>query len=120
MARLSPHRHGVLDYATVAAFALAPPVLGFRGLPAGLAYGLAAVHLALTLLTRFPLGAARVVPFRTHGVVEFVVGVALVLVALVPGFTPQTAARVFFGAMGVVVLAVWAATSYRAEPDAAR
>ncbi len=48
--------HGILDYATVIAFASAPTLLGFSGAPAMLAYLLAAIHLAMTVLTDMPLG----------------------------------------------------------------
>lgn len=106
---LSPRAHGILDYVTVAVFALAPSLLGLVGLAATLSYALAGIHLAMTLLTAFPLGVARVVPFRLHGMVELAVGV--VLVAL--GFLLfEGVDRMFFAAMGVVILAVWAATAY--------
>ena len=106
---LSPRAHGVLDYVTVAVFALAPLVLGLDGLAATLSYALAGVHLAMTLATAFPLGVAALVPFRLHGTVELVVGLALVAL----GFALfEETARWFFVAMGVTILAVWAATDY--------
>jgi len=51
--------HRVLDFVTVAGFAVAPSVLGLAGFAATLGYVLAAVHLALTLLTHFPGDSVR-------------------------------------------------------------
>lgn len=107
---LAPRVHGFLDYLTVVVFAAAPAAFGLTGLAATLSYLLAAVHLVMTVLTAFPLGVVMKVPFRLHGAVELVVGLVLVVlsVALFDGI-----ARTFYLVMGVVILAVWAATDYR-------
>ena len=110
--------HRGLDFVTVVAFALAPVVLALTGLAATLAYVLAVVHLALTLLTHFPEGARRPVPLLLHGAIEAVVGVALIVLPWVVGW--QGAPRTFYVAAGVVILAVWVGTGYRtANPPAA-
>lgn len=109
--------HGYLDYAVVAVFALAPAVLGLTGLAATLSYALAAIHLAMTLTTAFPLGVASLVPFRVHGMVEVVVGAVLVALGV---FAFEGAAWVFFLVMGLGILAVWAATNYEGTTVAAR
>lgn len=106
---ISPQTHGLLDYITVAVFALAPAAFGLAGVAAGLSYLLALVHLLLTLATAFPLGLVRVVSFATHGKVELVVGVALAVLALL---LFNGAAFWFYLAMGVIILTVWAGTDY--------
>ncbi len=106
---LAPRVHRMLDFATVAAFALAPSLLGLTGVAAMLAYGLAVVHLALTLATKFP-GGAGFVALTMHGLIEVVVGVALVVAPLILGW--NGAARSFFVAAGLVILAVWALSAY--------
>ena len=110
---LTPRTHGVLDYAVVAVFALAPTVFGLTGLAATLAYALAGVHLAMTLLTAFPLGVARVIPFPLHGKVELAVGIALPALALAL-FRDADAPFWFYLAMGMAILLTWTATDYRA------
>jgi hypothetical protein len=107
---ISARAHGLLDYVVVVVFALAPTVLGLTGLAALLAYALAGVHLVMTLLTAFPLGVLRVIPFRVHGLVEVVVGPALVVLALA---LFSGAAWGFYLFMGSVILVVWALTDYR-------
>jgi hypothetical protein len=48
---ISDTAHGILDYLTVAIFALAPSILGLTGFAALVSYALAAIHLVMTLLT---------------------------------------------------------------------
>lgn len=105
--------HRILDFVTVAGFALAPTVFSFSGLPALLSYVLAVVHLGLTLLTRFHGTAGGPIPFRAHGAIELVVGVVLVAAPYLLGW--HGSARTFFIAIGLVILAVWALSSYRAN-----
>ncbi len=97
--------HRILDFVTVVAFALAPLVLGLTGLPAMLSYALAAIHLLMTLATHFPNGPSRPIPVSLHAMVELIVGIVLVVLPLVLGWTG--AAKIFFMGAGVVILLVW-------------
>lgn len=112
---ISPWIHGVLDLVTVAVFVLGPIVLGLGGSPAAIAFTLAAVHLVLTLLTDFPMGASKRIPFFLHGIIELVVGIGLLILPSFAGYGPGSPARRFYLAMGAVVLVVWALTAYRAS-----
>ena len=70
--------------------------------------------LLLTLLTRFPLGVVKAIPFPVHGLVEVVVGLVLVLaMPRLLGAGPGSPARTFYVDAGVVLLAIWALTRYR-------
>lgn len=51
--------HGVLDYATVAAFLNAPMVFGFHGTPAAIVYWLAGIHLLMTGCTDVSVRTTR-------------------------------------------------------------
>lgn len=112
MSVLSPRAHGYLDYLTVVLFALAPTVLGLTGLPAQIAYALAAIHLLLTLVTHFPLGVAKIVPLPAHGAIELVVSVALVALPWLAGFAADATARWFYVVLGIVIFVVWLLTRY--------
>jgi len=112
---LSARVHGYLDYITVVGFALAPALLGLEGLPKYVCYGLAGVHLFLTLLTDFPLGAAKLVPCRIHGLIELIVSITLVVLPWVLGFATNPAARIFFVAIGVTIFVVWLLTNYKKD-----
>ena len=107
---ITPRNHGYLDYITVAIFLAAPTLVGFNGLPRALAYALAGIHLAMTLVTDFPLGVVKLISFTLHGWVERVVGPLLVLVPFVLGF--EGAARIFYIAVGIVIVAVGLLTDY--------
>ncbi len=114
---LSARLHGFLDLVTVGVFLLAPFFFGLGGYVAAVAWGLAVVHLLMTLLTDFPLGLIKVIPFPIHGAVEVVVGV--VLVFAMPRLLragPGSPARTFFIAAGVAILVVWVLTRYRESP----
>ena len=107
---ISDTTHGLLDYLTVAIFALAPSILGLSGFAALVSYALAAIHLVMTVLTDMPLGVFKIIPIRLHALVEMLVGPVLVVAALVPTLLGDK--REFFLVMGLVILAVWLLSSY--------
>jgi hypothetical protein len=56
---ISPRIHGYLDFLTVVIFLLAPTLLGLSQLSAILAYGLAVVHLIVTLASDFSFWGSK-------------------------------------------------------------
>jgi hypothetical protein len=116
---LSPRAHGVLDYGTIALFALAPSIFHFSGPYATACYILAGGYLLITLLTDFPMGVARVIPFPMHGGLELVSGLALLAVPFILGFHDDNPeARNFFMGMGILFLGSWLLTDWRADTHA--
>jgi hypothetical protein len=109
---VSARVHGVLDYATVAAFLNAPMVFGFHGTPAAIAYWLAGVHLLMTGCTDFPVGFFMWIPFKVHGVIELLAGIFMLVAPWIFGFAQDAAARNFFVAMAIILLVVVALTDY--------
>jgi hypothetical protein len=105
--------HGILDYIVVAGFLAAPSLFGLMGLPALIAYVLAGVHLTLTLLTAFPGGAVKVIPFKVHGLIELIVGPCLMVLPFVLGFTEQAPAAAFYAYGGILIFVVWLLTDYK-------
>jgi hypothetical protein len=105
--------HGVLDIVIVLVFLLGPAVFGLGGSPAAIAYALAAIHLVMTLLTRYPMGIRKVIPFFVHGIVELIVGVVLVILPTIEGYAPGSPARRFYTLIGAAILVIWALTAYR-------
>lgn len=108
---LTPTQHGYLDYATVILFLVAPSLLGLTGMAGIFAYLLAGIHLIMTLLTDFPLGVYKPVPFPLHGLVERVVGPVLILLPFVFGFT--STATTFYVVVGIVIILVGLLTDYQ-------
>jgi hypothetical protein len=74
---ISPKTHGIIDYTTSTAVALAPRVMNLPKRAAAACYGLAAGYTALSMLTKYPAGARKVVPFKGHGAAEVAIGAAL-------------------------------------------
>jgi hypothetical protein len=111
MKKLSPTLHGYLDYVTVVIFLAAPSLMGLSGLARTIAYVLAGIHLAMTLVTAFPLGAVKLLPFTIHGWVERIVGPVLILLPFV--FSFDGLARGFYIFIGIIIIIVGLLTDYR-------
>jgi hypothetical protein len=109
---ISARVHGVLDYATVAAFLNAPMVLGLHGTPASILYWLSGIHLLMTGCTDFPLGFFKFIPFRIHGAIEVVAGVFILFAPWIYGFSGHDTARNFFVAVAIILFVVIALTDY--------
>lgn len=107
---LSDELHAVLDYATVVIFALAPTVVGFSGVAEIASFVLAAVHLAMTLVTDMPFSVVKIVPLKLHALVELVVGPVLLVGGLLSPIS--STARTFYVAMGIVIFLIWLLSSY--------
>jgi peptidoglycan/LPS O-acetylase OafA/YrhL len=115
---LSARIHGMLDFVIVVVFLLAPLLVGLGGSPAAISYTLAVVHLVMTLMTRFPAGRWKTIPFVVHGIVELIVGAALLILPSFAGYSPGSPARQFYLAMGATILVIWALTGYQARGEA--
>jgi hypothetical protein len=107
---ISPTQHGYLDYVTVVLFLIAPSLLGLTGMAGTIAYLLAVIHLTMTLVTDFPLGVVKKLPFKVHGWVERIVGPALVMLPFAFGFIGT--AQGFYIVIGIVIISVGLLTDY--------
>jgi len=117
---LSPTVHGVVDYAVVLALFALPSAFEFSNTPATLCYLLGTVHLIVSLITRYPLGILKRIPFPIHGYYELVVAALLVPLPWLFGFGNEDAARNFFVISGASLFVVWLVTNYRAVPEDAQ
>ncbi|HEX3138775.1 MAG TPA: hypothetical protein VHQ87_01900 [Rhizobacter sp.] len=111
---LTPRAHGYIDYAAVLALAVAPALLDFSTTPSAICYALATVHLAMTLLTAFPLGVTDLIPFRVHGAIEAVVALVILALPWVADFSTEEPARNFFVISAIALGVTWALTDYKA------
>jgi hypothetical protein len=110
---LKPRPHGFIDYAMVLLFAAAPTLFGFDGTPQILCYVLAAVYLGTSLLTAYPLGALKVIPFPVHGAIEAILAPLFALFPWLMGFSGIPAARNFFLVAAGAVALLWLVTDYK-------
>lgn len=114
MKYLNPRVHGYIDYIAILFLFLAPSVIGFSGLPATLFYVLGIAYLAMVLLTAYPLGLVKLIPFPVHGMVEVIAAIGLVLLPWIAGFADFSAARNTYLFAGIVLFLVWLTTDYKA------
>jgi hypothetical protein len=113
---LSPKTHGILDYVASAVFVTAPILFMIDEHTSAVfgCYLIAAVLLMTSLLTRYPLGAVKLIPFRLHGTLEFVAAPLIIAYPWIAGFSEVPAARSFFVGSGAALFVLWAITDYRA------
>jgi hypothetical protein len=102
----------------IVVFLAAPLLLRMSGPPALLSYALAVIHLLVTLATQFPDSHHKPLPLRAHGVIELVVGVILIALPWVVGWTDS--ARTYYVTIGVVLVIVWAVSNYGRQYGAER
>jgi len=110
---ISPKMHGMLDYSTVAAVAAAPALLDMPERATRLFQGLAGGYLGLSLLTDYPLGAKRKVPFKGHGMAEAAIGLALPAAPWLLGFQEHRAARNLCFGLTALTFVVAALTDWK-------
>jgi len=116
---LKPLPHAVVDYAMAGTLMAAPWLFGFSDNKTATANSVisGAAVLGLSLMTHYPLGAAKVIPFPVHGVVETLAAVMNTAAPWLMGFSRHRSATSTHVAAGLATLAVVALTDYRAaEP----
>jgi len=112
---VSPRVHGVLDYVFAALFLGAPLWLDFTSPVAQFSsFAFGGAILLLSLMTRYPLGVLRVIPFPVHGGIEFVSALVLIALPWLGRFEAALPARNFFLATGAVLFGLWLTTDYKA------
>jgi hypothetical protein len=111
---LSPTVHGMLDYGLALLFLLLPGALDFPPPAAAASYAIGAVYIVASLITRYPLGLFKWLPFPVHGVIESLMAITWIALPWLMGFAEHAASRNWFVIAGVALLGVVALTNYRA------
>lgn len=116
MKKLQPLPHAIVDYVFAAKMIAAPWLFGFQKNQAATmsSVGTGVAIAGLSLLTDYPLGAAKLIPFPTHGVIEAAAGTAAALAPWLLGFDDNKRATWLHVAAGAATLAVVAVTDYQA------
>jgi hypothetical protein len=111
---ITPKIHGIIDLMVVVFLLASPIIFGFSGLLAVFTYALGITHLVLTLLTDFNIGIAKLIPFNIHEAVEFIVAIAVIVLAYTL-FKDDTAGKLFYVIFGNCILLTWLVTDYKGE-----
>jgi hypothetical protein len=121
LARLLPAWfHAIADYAVAAALILVPIVAGGSGkaVAAGIVVG--TVVALVSMLTRYPLGVVKVLPFTVHSAGDYLAAALLVVAPFALSFNDSdTGLSAFYIAGGIAVLAVSLITNYQYSPKRA-
>jgi hypothetical protein len=113
---LKPLPHAVIDYAWAGAMIAAPWIFGFRKNKAATINSISsgAAILGLSLMTRYPLGAVKLVSFPVHGAIETVAGALTATAPWLMGFERDEKAKWVHLVSGLSTFAVVAMTDYNA------
>lgn len=104
---ITPNMNANLDVFTVFIFALAPTLYGFSGNAATLSYALSVGNLLLIILTRYPLGIFKFIPFKTHVLLELGLFPLFLLAPTLLGFSDNFNAVIFFYPAAFIALGLW-------------
>lgn len=110
---ISPKVHAVLDYLTVVFLLASPSLFNMESPLSTFTYALAGIHFLLTILTSFPLGLIKVIPFRIHGLIEVAVALALAGVAFWFKNNNSLTGFYFYLVLAAVIMIVFVLTDFK-------
>jgi hypothetical protein len=96
-------------------WAIVPSRLEIVGLPLAAAFGMAGLIFVIAVLTDYPLGLVRVIPFPIHGWIDRLGAPLVVAAPWLAGFSGDTTAWNFYVAMGSYALLVTILTDFRSR-----
>ncbi len=109
--------HAIADYAVAAALILVPIIAGGsdKAVAAGVVVG--GVVALVSMLTRYPLGVLKVLPFTVHSAGDYLAVVLLVAAPFALSFNnSDTGLSAFYIVAGAAVLLVSLVTNYQYSP----
>ncbi len=110
---INAHMHSAMDYAIVAFLFLSPTYFGLPETASLVTYALGAIHLLLTVLTKYRLGLFKLIPFRVHGLIELAVSIGLFGLAYWLGGIEGKLPQYFYSSFAIMILTVWLLTDYK-------
>jgi hypothetical protein len=119
---LKPLPHAIMDYAWAGMMMASPWLFGFKKNRVAAAHAVASggAILGLSLMTRYPLGVFKYIPFPVHGVIETIAGATTATSPWLMGFADDDRARMTHVVSGLMTFAVVAMTDYKAADGSAR
>jgi len=109
--------HAIADYAVAITLIVVAIAVGGSGKAVGAGVAIGAVVLAVSMLTRYPLGVVKVLPFWLHSAGDYLAAALLAAVPFALSFNHTDAGlSAFYVVAGVAVLAVSLITNYQYSP----
>jgi hypothetical protein len=109
--------HAIADYAVAGALILVAGVAGGSGTAVGTGIVIGVVVLAVSMLTRYPLGIIKVLPFKLHSAGDYLAAALLLISPFALNFNgSDSGLTAFYIGAGLAVLAVSLITNYQYSP----
>jgi hypothetical protein len=106
--------HAIADYAVGVTLILVAFAVGGSGKAVGTGVAVGAVVLLVSMLTRYPLGVVKVLPFKLHSGGDYLAATLLVVAPFALSFNHSDAGlSAFYVVAGIAVLAVSLITNYQ-------
>jgi hypothetical protein len=112
--------HAIADYAVGALLIIVALAVGGSAGAIGTGVVVGATVLAVSMLTRYPLGVAKVLPFTVHSAGDYLAAALLLVAPFALHFNHgDRGLTIFFIVSGLAVLAVSLITNYQYSPKRA-
>jgi len=109
--------HAIADYAVGGLLVVVALAVGGDGLAVATGVVVGAVVLAVSMLTRYPLGVVKVLPFTVHSAGDYLAAALLIISPFALGYSDTDGGlAAFYVAAGIAVLAVSLITNYQYSP----
>ena len=109
--------HAVADYAVGGLLIIVALASGADGAAMATGVVVGAVVLVVSMLTKYPLGIAKVLPFTVHSAGDYLAAALLIVSPFALGYTDTDGAlSAFYVVDGLAVLAVSLVTNYQYSP----
>jgi hypothetical protein len=109
--------HAIADYAVGGLLIIVALAVGGDGLAVATGAVVGAVVLAVSMLTKYPLGVVKVLPFTLHSAGDYLAAALLIINPFALGYTDSDGGlAAFYVAAGIAVLAVSLITNYQYSP----
>lgn len=125
MKPLDARRHGYLDYAVGLLLLVSPWLFGFAddsSVATTTMVSIGVITLILSLLTDYPVGAIKMIPFRVHGVLETLGAIVLLVSPWLFGYAAlvgsATTLAVIVSLAWLLVVALTQYTTYHRQSPA--
>jgi hypothetical protein len=106
--------HAIADYAVGASLIVVALAVGGDSLAVATGVVVGVVVLAVSMLTRYPLGVVKVLPFTLHSAGDYLAAFLLIVSPFALGFSDVAGGlSAFYVVAGVAVLAVSLITNYQ-------
>ena len=109
--------HAIADYAVGLALVIVAIAVGGSSGAVGTGVVVGLTVLAVSMLTKYPLGVAKVLPFTVHSAGDYLAAALLIAAPFVLNFaSAEGGIAAFYVVMGIAVLAVSLITNYQYSP----